>query len=153
LKDLEHPGIIRLIEFFHDPKRYYLVMDYCSGGSLFEHLQANGPVTEAELAPLMHRILYYISFCHRNNIVHRDIKLESFMLINKAGRLHDRVRLIDLSKSAALEDEEESLDDRMGTAYYLAPEVFEGKSNMKTDIWAVGVMAYMLISNRPPFNG
>lgn len=75
------------------------------------------------------------------------------MLINKAGRLHDRVRLIDLSKSAALEEEDDFLDDRMGTAYYLAPEVFEGRTNMKTDVWAVGVMAYMLVSNRPPFNG
>lgn len=108
---------------------------------------------ESELAPLLHRILYFLSFCHRNNIVHRDIKLESFMLISKAGRLHDRVRLIDLSKSAALEEDGDFLDDRMGTAYYLAPEVFEGRTNKKTDVWAVGVMAYMLVSGRPPFNG
>jgi len=80
LKDLDHPNILRMYEFFEDPKRYYIITDICKGGELFDEIQRQGPFTEKDAALLMRRLLSCICYCHALNIVHRDLKPENILL-------------------------------------------------------------------------
>lgn len=100
----------------------------------------------------MRYLLNVVSYMHTIGIVHRDIRLENLYLISHKGKMHENLRLADFGKSTLLEADE-FLDEKLGVAYYMAPEIFGSQFSHKTDVWACGVIAYMLISGRPPFNG
>jgi len=80
LKDLDHPNILKMYEFFEDEKRYYIVTDICKGGELFDEVVARGKFSEGDAAMLMKQVLSCINYCHQNNIVHRDLKPENILM-------------------------------------------------------------------------
>jgi calcium-dependent protein kinase len=80
LKELDHPNIVKMFEFFEDEKRYYIVQEICKGGELFEEILARGKFTERDAAMLIKQVLSCINYCHANNIVHRDLKPENILL-------------------------------------------------------------------------
>jgi calcium-dependent protein kinase len=80
LKDLDHPNIIKMYEFFEDPKRYYIVTEICKGGELFDEIATRKKLSEKEASVLIKQVLSCINYCHQNYIMHRDLKPENILL-------------------------------------------------------------------------
>lgn len=95
-------------------------------------------------------MLSCVNYCHKNNIVHRDLKPENILL--EPSKEFDQIKIIDFGTSLVY-DPEKQLDEKLGTPYYIAPEVLNKSYNSKCDIWSVGVIVYILLSGQPPFNG
>ena len=150
LKDLDHPNILKMYEFFEDEKRYYIVTDICKGGELFDEIVAKGKFSEKDAAMLINQVLTCINYCHKNNIVHRDLKPENVLL--EANKEFDQIKIIDFGTSLVVKDGEK-LDEKLGTPYYIAPEVLQKNYGAKCDIWSIGVITYIILSGIPPFNG
>ena len=150
LKDLDHPNILKMYEFFEDDKRYYIVTDICKGGELFDEIVARGKFTEKDASVLMKQVLGCINYCHTNNIVHRDLKPENILL--ESNKAFDQIKIIDFGTSLVIQDGEK-LDEKLGTPYYIAPEVLAKNYGSKCDIWSCGVITYIILSGIPPFNG
>jgi len=83
LKDLDHPNIIKMYEFFEDRKRFYIVTDICKGGELFEIIEENGRFSEKDTCILMKHVLGCVNYCHLNNVIHRDLKPENILMEKK----------------------------------------------------------------------
>ena len=150
LKDLDHPNILKMYEFFEDEKRYYIVTDICKGGELFDEIVARGKFSEQDASVLMKQVLSCINYCHKNHIVHRDLKPENVLL--EQNKEFDQIKIIDFGTSLIF-DENKKLDEKLGTPYYIAPEVLAKNYGPKCDIWSCGVITYITLSGIPPFNG
>jgi len=155
LKELDHPNILRIYESFEDDKNYYVVTEFCDGGELFEEIIEWGKFTEEDAAVLMKQILTCVNYCHKRNFVHRDLKPENILLEKDKG--FDHLKICDFG-TAKLFDEEAGgakarLKDSVGSPYYIAPEVLAGSYGTKCDVWSCGVIAYIVLSGVPPFNG
>ena len=150
LKDLDHPNILKMYEFFEDEKRYYIVTDICKGGELFDEIVSRGKFTENDAAMLMKQILSCINYCHKNHIVHRDLKPENVLL--EQNKEFDQIKIIDFGTSLVF-DENSVLNEKLGTPYYIAPEVLAKSYGPKCDIWSCGVICFIVLSGIPPFNG
>lgn len=149
LKDLDHPNILKMYEFFQDPKRYYIVTDTVKGVELFDEIKKRGRFKEADAAQIMRQLLSSISYCHKMNIVHRDLKPENILL---EGPNKDIVKVIDFSTSQDLK-KNELFHEMIGSPYYVAPEILSCKGCQKSDVWSCGVICYIIICGMPPFNG
>jgi len=149
---LDHPGILRLYEYFETKDTIYLVMHLCKGGELLDrlHQQANSRYSEKVACQYIKEMLSAIRYCHDNNIVHRDLKLENFLLDNDDN--NSSLKLIDFGLSAYFK-ESQKLRRAVGTPYYVAPEVLRSNYTSACDIWSLGVIAYMLVSGVAPFYG
>ncbi|CAK91783.1 unnamed protein product (macronuclear) [Paramecium tetraurelia] len=150
LMDIDHPNIVKLYEIFSDTYSYYLVSEYCEGGELFQKIKLVSILTEKEIANFMKQILSAVSYCHQKGIVHRDLKPENILFDQK----HDQasIKIIDFGASAKLQNCEK-LQKRIGTPFYVAPEVLDANYDEKSDIWSLGVILYILLSGYPPFMG
>jgi len=84
LKQMDHPNILKLYEFFQDPKRYFLVTELCNGGELFERIAQEEIFSEQDAANVIKQVLSAINYCHSRNIVHRDLKPEN-LLLDRSG--------------------------------------------------------------------
>ena len=149
LKNLDHPNIMRLYEVFQDEKYIYLVTELCEGGELFDEILARGMFNETDAAFILKQVLSAVAYCHSKKVAHRDIKPENILIDNKDKLT---IKLIDFGTSQVFENEEK-MELVMGSAYYIAPEILTGKYNEKCDIWSIGVILYILLSGKPPFNG
>lgn len=150
----DYPNIVKISDIFQDPKFYYIVMEECLGGELFDkiidHIQANKMYSEKEAANLFEQLMRAIAYLHEKKICHRDLKPENLLFATKAP--DSPLKLIDfgLSKSYGMDNRMKS---KVGTAYYVAPEVLKGNYNEKCDVWSAGTILYILLSGDPPFNG
>jgi calcium-dependent protein kinase len=158
--EVDHPNIIKFYEVYADDKYYRLVMEYCEGGELFEYLSFRGHLSEKESGQIMRQLLKAIKHLQDMNIAHRDIKPENVIFVNKGGGASSgervQVKLIDFGLSKIQEEKDGALqmmNTKLGTPYYVSPEVLEGKYDKRCDLWSLGVMAYMLLLGYPPFNG
>ncbi|UKJ88413.2 calmodulin-like domain protein kinase [Theileria orientalis] len=150
LKSLDHPNIMKIYEFFEDEKYYYFVTELYTGGELFDEIVSRKRFSEYDAARITKQILSGITYMHKQNIVHRDLKPENLILESKS--LNSNIRIIDFGLSTYYTDSAK-LKDKIGTAYYIAPEVLKGIYDEKCDIWSIGVILYILLSGYPPFNG
>lgn len=150
LKSLDHPNIIKLYDVFEDKKYFYLVTEFYKGGELFEQIINRHKFDECDAANIMKQILSGICYLHKYNIVHRDIKPENILLESKNSLLN--IKIVDFGLSAFF-SKDYKLRDRLGTAYYIAPEVLKKKYNEKCDVWSCGVILYILLCGYPPFGG
>ncbi|KOB89139.1 calcium-dependent protein kinase 1 [Plasmodium falciparum Dd2] len=150
LKSLDHPNIIKLFDVFEDKKYFYLVTEFYEGGELFEQIINRHKFDECDAANIMKQILSGICYLHKHNIVHRDIKPENILLENKHSLLN--IKIVDFGLSSFF-SKDNKLRDRLGTAYYIAPEVLRKKYNEKCDVWSCGVILYILLCGYPPFGG
>ena len=148
LRSVDHPNIVKIFETFLDHEFFYIVMEYCNGGELFEHIMDKGKFSEGEASRLVRKILGALKHMHEKNICHRDLKPENIIFEKNTNDL----RLIDFGLSKAVEAET-ILKTKVGTPYYVAPEVLRGKYSLKCDLWRVGVITYILLCGYPPFYG
>ena len=149
LKDLDHPNIVKMYEFLEDEKRIYIVTEICKGGELFDEILSRSKFDERDASIVMRQLLYAINYCHKKKIVHRDLKPENMLL--EQDRDLEKIKVVDFGTSLVF-DESRNLDEKLGTAYYIAPEVIKKKYNEKCDLWSCGVIMYILLSGEPPFN-
>lgn len=149
LKDLDHPNIVKMFEFLEDEKRIYIVTEICKGGELFDEILNRSKFDERDAAIVMKQLLSAVNYCHKNNIVHRDLKPENILL--EQDRDLEKIKVVDFGTSLVY-DMDRNLDEKLGTAYYIAPEVIKKSYNEKCDLWSSGVILYILLSGEPPFN-
>ena len=124
LMKLDHPNIVKIFEFYISDTKYYLITEYCPGGSLFNLINENkGPFTEIQASFIMHQLLSAINYCHKMKIIHRDIKPEN-ILINKNQNGFVEIKLCDFGTS--LRFHRGDIQNKLvGSIYYIAPEVFK----------------------------
>jgi serine/threonine protein kinase len=122
LKHLDHPNIVRIFESFEHKRQIYLVMEYCSGGDLYERCN---PYTEEETAKIITKILSAVAYMHRRGVVHRDLKFENILFENK--RKNANIKIIDFGLSKVFKSDKYRklpvMTDFVGTLYTMAPEV------------------------------
>lgn len=145
LKQLDHPNIMKVLEFYQDEQYYYIILEYCAGQELFDYLIANGTFTEKAARYIMQQLLSSVSHAHKHNIVHRDLKPENIMIDGASLR----IKIIDWGFSTIFSPQE-ALKENFGTAFYVAPEVLLRKYNEKCDIWSCGVILYIMLIGSPP---
>ncbi|CAG9333526.1 unnamed protein product [Blepharisma stoltei] len=150
LKFLDHPNIIRAYEFFEDSEEFYIVMEHCRGGELFEALVKWKRFKESDAAMIMKQLFSCLSYMHSKNIAHRDLKLENILFDEKSEGLG--IKLIDFGAAGYFSKNQE-LTGSFGTPYYIAPEVLVGGYTEKCDLWSAGVIMYILLTGKPPFDG
>ncbi len=158
LSKMDHPNIIKLYEVFEDKRYVYLVMEECTGGELFDkiidRLQNDSIFTEKEAAKIFKQMMMAIAYCHKEGICHRDLKPENLLLLNKKDDTN--IKIIDFGLSNIFIDKkgvEIKMTSKVGTAYYVSPEVLSGNYDKSCDIWSAGVILYILLCGDPPFNG
>ena len=146
---LEHPNIIKIFEYFTDETNYYLITEYISGGELYEGLVKMANFNEFKCAYILNQIISAVYYLHSNGIVHRDVKPEN-ILISNSNRDLLNIKLIDFGSCNYIK-KNENFTLKVGSPYYIAPEVLKHDYNNKCDIWSVGVILYILLVGYPPF--
>lgn len=131
LKVLDHPIIIKVYEFFEDPKRFYIIMEHCKGGELFEEIVKRQSFGEVHAAQIIQQLLSAVGYLHDTGIVHRDLKPENILLEERNDDLN--IKLIDFGTACFLE-KNKTIRGALGTAYYIAPEVLTGYYNERCDM-------------------
>ena len=147
---MDHPNILRMYEFYEDNCNYHLVTEICTGGELFDRIVEQEHLSEKYCAEIMEQVISGVNYCHQKNIVHRDLKPENLLLLNK--KPNSPIKIIDFGTSQAF-DPTKKMKARLGTPYYIAPEVLNKKYNEKCDVWSCGVIMFVILSGYPPFQG
>ena len=148
---LSHPNIVRLNETFFGPATRYMVFDLVTGGELFEDIVAREYYSEKDASHCIQQILDALSYCHDHQVMHRDLKPENLLLASK--KLGADVKLADFGLAVEMTPgNEKTWYGFAGTPGYLAPEVLNHKPYGRgVDVWAVGVILYILLVGYPPF--
>ena len=154
LSIVDHPHIVRFFEFFEDEKYFYLIMELCSGGDLLDKMKEktknSKTFSEKEALIIIKQLLDAIAYCHHKKICHRDLKPENILFTSEYE--NKIIKVIDFGFSIVRESKN-SMADKVGTLYYISPEIIKGNYNEKCDIWACGVILYVLLCGCYPFNG
>lgn len=149
-RKLQHPNIVRLHDSIQEESFHYLVFDLVTGGELFEDIVAREFYSEADASHCIQQILESVNHCHHNNIVHRDLKPENLLLASKAKGA--AVKLADFGLAIEVQGDQQAWFGFAGTPGYLSPEVLKKEPYGKpVDIWACGVILYILLVGYPPF--
>ncbi|XP_070183126.1 calcium/calmodulin-dependent protein kinase type II delta chain-like isoform X2 [Littorina saxatilis] len=147
---LKHPNIVRLHDSIQDEGYHYLVFDLVTGGELFEDIVAREFYSEADASHCMQQILESVNYCHLHGIVHRDLKPENLLLASKAKGA--AVKLADFGLAIEVQGDQQAWFGFAGTPGYLSPEVLRKDPYGKpVDVWACGVILYILLVGYPPF--
>jgi serine/threonine protein kinase len=146
MKNLDHAHISKLIETYDFRGNIYMVMELCSGGDLY----TRDPYTEDQAARIISSIMSAVAYMHEHDIMHRDLKYENIMFANCHAKAEIKIIDFGLSKKYL---PDKPMNEGVGTIYTMSPEVLEGEYTNKADIWAIGVLAYMLLSSQMPFYG
>ena len=151
---LDHPNIIKLYEVYETETYVYIIMELCTGGELFDRIIDNTDqgkqFSEKQAASIFQQMMSAINYCHKNGIVHRDLKPENLLYLTKDA--NSPIKVIDFGMSKKF-DKKNYMNEKVGTAYYISPEVLKGKYDEKCDVWSAGVILYIIICGYPCFNG
>ncbi|KAL8204854.1 hypothetical protein R6Q57_010477 [Mikania cordata] len=146
-----HNNLINFYDAYEDHNYVHLVMELCEGGVLLDRiLSRGGKYTECDAKGVLIQMLTVIAFCHLQGVVHRDLKPENFLFASKDN--DSELKAIDFGLSDFVSPEKE-LDDIVGSAYYVAPEVLQRSYSTEADVWSIGVIAYVLLCGNRPFWG
>lgn len=157
LKEVDHPNIIKLKDVFEDQKYLHLITELCTGGELFDRIIAKtnspeGHFSEHDAAKLISDICDAIAYCHDvKQIVHRDLKPENFLFASKEDDAP--IKIIDFGLSRHDNQNFGVMKTKVGTPYYVAPEVLRREYTKSCDVWSIGVITYILLCGYPPFYG
>ena len=155
LMKIDGPHVVKLYEIYEEERFIHIVMEECEGGQLSDRIikiiSKGKFYTEREVAKLFQQIMSAIAYCHDNGIAHRDLKPENILYINKGECINESIKVIDFGLSRIFHDKK--MNTKVGTPYYVAPEVLLKKYNEKCDIWSAAVILYMILSGEIPFNG
>ncbi|XP_034026721.1 calcium/calmodulin-dependent protein kinase (CaM kinase) II beta 1 isoform X4 [Thalassophryne amazonica] len=147
---LKHPNIVRLHDSISEEGFHYLLFDLVTGGELFEDIVAREYYSEADASHCIHQILESVHHIHQHDIVHRDLKPENLLLASKCKNA--AVKLADFGLAIEVQGDQQAWFGFAGTPGYLSPEVLRKEAYGKpVDIWACGVILYILLVGYPPF--
>jgi len=155
LRSIDHPGIVKLVDYYEDGANIYIVTEKYTGGELFEKIIDNttdhGCLPECQAAKLVKSLLEAVQYLHSKDIVHRDIKPENILFeTNMEGA---PIKLIDFGLSSRHGLTDIAMTEKVGTPYYMSPGVLQGNYDRTCDLWAIGVISYVLLCGYPPFDG
>ncbi|XP_053097414.1 calcium/calmodulin-dependent protein kinase type II subunit beta isoform X7 [Pangasianodon hypophthalmus] len=147
---LKHPNIVRLHDSISEEGFHYLLFDLVTGGELFEDIVAREYYSEADASHCIHQILDSVYHIHQHDVVHRDLKPENLLLASKCKNA--AVKLADFGLAIEVQGDQQAWFGFAGTPGYLSPEVLRKEAYGKpVDIWACGVILYILLVGYPPF--
>lgn len=154
LKKLTHPNIMKIYEFYNTKTAYYIVEEYCKYGELFDQIKQH--FSEDQISFMIYQLLSAINYLHQKGITHRDIKLENILVSDIeihpiTNEKYYWIKLIDFGAAKNFSKKNEKTI--VGTSYYIAPEVLKGNYNFKCDLWSIGVILFMMTTNKAPFGG
>jgi len=156
LTGIHHRGIMKMVDCYEDAEHVHIVSEKYAGGELFDRIVENtsprGCLSERRAGAVVESLLEAVAYLHENGVVHRDIKPEN-ILLESDNNDYAAVKLIDFGLSRHHEEGEGPMTNPVGTAYYMSPELLEGEYDKSTDLWSIGVVAYILLCGVPPFNG
>jgi calcium-dependent protein kinase len=167
LKALDHPNIIKIYEFYQDNEYYYIITEFCEYGDLSNIIEKENALHESTVKIIMRQILSSVAYLHGKNVIHGDLKLENILVesrvrygsrnsiianpFNQKKSENIEIKLIDFGCSKIFA--KGKLSGLIGTSIYCSPEVIKNNYNEKCDIWACGVIMYILLSGLTPFGG
>ncbi|KAJ3191311.1 Map microtubule affinity-regulating kinase [Irineochytrium annulatum] len=151
LMRLDHPNVINLYQVMETEDECFVVMEFAAGGELIEYIASRNYLTEKEARRLFRQIISAMDHCHLANVVHRDLKLENLLLTEQKNILISDFGL----GRTFLNDKDDYMKTFCGTPNYAAVELISGIPyiGVKSDIWAMGVVLYVMMTGRPPFSG
>lgn len=147
LRSLDHPNIVKAYEIYYGKRNIHIVMEICNGGDLY----SRRPYSEKESARIVQKLLSAVHYLHEKRIVHRDLKFENIMFENTSESAE--VKLIDFGLSKKfLHGHQTLMFGCVGTIHTMAPQVLNSEPyDSQADLWSIGVVAYMLLSDTSPF--
>ncbi|TMW85512.1 hypothetical protein EJD97_023030 [Solanum chilense] len=144
-----HENLVKFYDAYEDHENVYIVMELCEGGELLDRiLLRGGKYTEDDARVVLTQILKVVAFCHLQGVVHRDLKPENFLFMSKDENA--QLKAIDFGLSDFVKPDER-LNDIVGSAYYVAPEVLHRSYSTEADVWSIGVISYILLCGSRPF--
>ncbi|XP_049384069.1 CDPK-related protein kinase-like [Solanum stenotomum] len=144
-----HENLVKFYDAYEDHENVYIVMELCEGGELLDRiLLRGGKYTEDDARAVLTQILKVVAFCHLQGVVHRDLKPENFLFMSKDENA--QLKAIDFGLSDFVKPDER-LNDIVGSAYYVAPEVLHRSYSTEADVWSIGVISYILLCGSRPF--
>ncbi|KAJ1405221.1 Serine/threonine-protein kinase, active site [Sesbania bispinosa] len=144
-----HKNLVQFYEAYEDDDNVYIVMELCKGGELLDKiLSRGGKYSEEDARVVLIQILSVVAYCHLQGVVHRDLKPENFLFSSEDE--NSTLKAIDFGLSDYVKPEER-LNDIVGSAYYVAPEVLHRSYGTEADMWSIGVIAYILLCGSRPF--
>jgi calcium-dependent protein kinase len=154
LKKLSHPNIVRIHEFYCNQKYHQIITEYCKKGDLNKYIRNN--LSEKQLAVIFYQIFSGLCYLHENNIIHGNIKLKNIMLLTKEEDNQTKeeyfwVKIIDFSIDKIFNKNKQ--DSLKYSSYYKAPEMFQNKFSDKTDMWSIGIILFLALTGKVPFDG
>ena len=151
LKIAKHPNIIKLYDVFENEKYIYIIMEYCPGGDLFSYIEKRGfKLKEERASEIIHKLCTAVYFLHQYGIVHRDLKPENILMTDDTDTAD--IRLVDFGLGKII-GPGETCTEPFGTFSYVAPEVLQEKPyNFKVDLFAIGIITYLLVAGFLPFD-
>lgn len=162
LREVNHPNILSTIDYFEDYRYLHIITELYSGGDLFDFIDQStmedkyGCLSERNAISIMKALLESIRYLHDKNIVHRDIKPENVLFSSNpynSANTGSLVRLVDFgfSKYHGLHDQR--MRTKLGSPYYMSPDILNGSYDRSVDLWSAGVVCYIMLCGYPPFSG
>ncbi|EOA20568.1 hypothetical protein CARUB_v10000880mg [Capsella rubella] len=148
------PNIVQIKASYEDKNSIHIVMELCGGGELFDKIdalvQSHSYYSEKDAAGIFRSIVNAVKICHSLDVVHCDLKPENFLFSSEDDNANAMLKAIDFGCSVYIK-KGETFEKIVGSKYYVAPEVLEGRYGKEIDIWSAGVILYILLSGVPPF--
>lgn len=145
---LNHPNIVRLLEFFYSSTHFFLVFEYVKGVQLYDIVLKKTFIPECEARKYFRQIISAIEYIHMNCVIHRDLKIENILVDQ-----NDNIKIIDFGLSNFYNNKS-LLKTFCGSLYFAAPELLDGKKYLgpEVDIWSLGVILYVMVCGKVPFD-